>query len=366
MKGKRCFYAIAGIFRRFLYRLYDRPIEGVLQPGILCKVEDPTSDVTHEDVIHPCVRYIEEGFEGHHWWMVYTPLYGWNDKLENPRVCYADAEKGKEPTEWNFYCNIKDCPTIGYNSDPTMLYKDGKLYIFWRECHTPRTKELGCFYAVVGCYVIGKTITYLSNAQMEEQNLYVDKEVCPTMIESNGKIRAYSLHQRYEPSFIHLFPKPILKVVLRLLDLSNVFRLYSRIKCRGIAIWRGEVEDSYQYVKTIKIDGVSRLYQPWHMDLFESTSDDMNRSLYAVVQSNEKFADLCLAWSEDGERFCLCNLPLISGCSRGMKGLYKPTAQVVNGVFYMYYTIQDAENESQHRLFVTSMSWKDLTRKMGI
>lgn len=366
MKSKRFFYSFAGFFRKQLYFLYGRPIEGVLKQGVLCRVEDPTSDITHGDVIHPCVRYIEEGFEGHHWWMVYTPLYGWNDKLENPRLCYADAEKGKTPTEWKFYCFIKDSPVTGYNSDPTMIYKDGKLYVFWRECHTPRTRELGCYYAVVGCYVLGKTVVYLSNTQMVEQNLYVDKEVCPTVIDSNGILKVYSLHQRYEPSIIHVFPKKILRVILRFLDLSNVFRLYSRIKCRGIAIWTGEIEGSYQYVKTVKMKGISRLYQPWHMDLFKTPSEKNGRSLFAVVQSNEKFADICLAWSADGELFCLCDTPLFSSHAKSMKGLYKPTAQVVDDVFYLYYTAQDAENESLHRLFVTTVDWKDLKHQLGI
>ena len=366
MEIKSFFFFSASQFRKLIYRLYGRPIEGVLTHGVLCHVEDPTSDVTYGDVIHPCVRYIEEGFEGHQWWMVYTPLYGWNDKLENPRLCYSDAEEGEIPTVWKFYCNIKECPTTGYNSDPTMLFKDGKLYVFWRECHTPRTKDLGCYYAVVGCYVQGKIVTYLNNTQMEEQNLYIDKEVCPTMIDSNGTIKAYSLHQRYEPSIIHVFPMKVVKILLRFFDLLNVFRLYSRIKCLGIAIWAGEIEGSYQYVKTVKIQGVSRLYQPWHMDFFDTDLEEGKRSLFTVVQSNEKFADLCLAWSEDGEHFCLCDFPLFTSHMEGMKGLYKSTAQVVDGVFYMYYTRQDAENESLHRLFVTTIDWKDLKRKLGI
>lgn len=368
MEIKRCFFALAGSFRKLLFRLCGKPIEGVFKSGALCQIEDPTGDVTHEDVIHPCVRYIEEGFEGHRWWMVYTPLYGWNDKLENPRLCYADADKGKVPTKWFFYCDIIGCPTTGYNSDPTMLYKEGKLYVFWRECHTPRAKSLGCYYVVVGCRVIGKNVTYLSNIQMQEQNLYDDKEVCPTIIDSDGIIKAYSLHQRYEPSCILVFPKPILKGVLRLLDLFNVFRLYSRIKCRGIAIWSGsgEIENTYHYIKTAKIQGVGRLYQPWHMDLFKATSEKGNRLLFAVVQSNEKFADICLAWSEDGETFNLCKTPLISSHSKKMNGLYKPTAQVVDGVFYMYYTIRDPENKSLHKLYVTTKDWNSLISDLGI
>lgn len=118
---KQIIYSYAEKCRHLMYRLCCLPKEGLFSSGIVCRVEDPTYAYTHGDVIHPCVRYIEEGFEGHQWWMVYTPLYDWNDKLENPRLCYADAPKGQAPTEWKYYCTIIECPEEGYNT-PILHY----------------------------------------------------------------------------------------------------------------------------------------------------------------------------------------------------------------------------------------------------
>ena len=70
-------------YRRFLFACHGYTSNGVMPKGVPCNVEDPTIETTHGDVVHPCVRYIEEGFEGHQWWMVYTPYYAGNDKLEN-------------------------------------------------------------------------------------------------------------------------------------------------------------------------------------------------------------------------------------------------------------------------------------------
>lgn len=361
------FSCFAEIFRKQLYRVYNIPLQGVWEYGVKCNIQDPTSEITHGDVIHPCVRYIKEGYEGHHWWMVYTPLYGWNDKLENPRLCYAE-ENGIEklPTMWKFYCIIEKTPPTGYNSDPTMLYHDGKLYVYWRECHTPRIRELGAYYSVVGCYVKNHTVFYLKKIQIIEDNIYNDKEVCPTFMVSNGTIKVYSLFQRYEPAKLHILPKTILRYLFRFFDFTNALRLYSRIKCRGVAIWSGTVDGVFKYEKTVHIEGVNKLYQPWHMDLFKVESENNENSLFAVVQSNEKFADICLAWSKDGEHFCLCEQPLISSHTIGIKGLYKPTAQVVDGIFYLYYTVQDKDNESLHQLYVATMDWNELLHKTGV
>ena len=121
-------------------------------------------------LVHPCVRYIPEGFEGHQWWMVYTPYYGKTDGMENPRLCYADAEKGKVPTTWNFYCIIKDKPEKGYNSDPTLIFHNHKLYVFWREVETMRVKNLGYKKATFGCYVKNKEVTYFDEPTLGDMS----------------------------------------------------------------------------------------------------------------------------------------------------------------------------------------------------
>ena len=294
-------------FRRFLYFLHRLPRKGVLSKGIPVYVEDPTSDVTHGDVVHPCVRYIEEGFEGHNWWMVYTPYYSGDDSLENPRLCYADSDKNSPPTEWKYYCTIKDSPEYGYNSDPTLLYKDGKLYVFWRECKTPDTKELGCNFATFGCDVHNGIVTCLQEAQLVDvlgdENGTSDCEVSPTLMMVNNKLMSYAIHLVFTPQFIYKIPSKIGSFIYRhnIFFILDALGIYKHIKSKGVAIWGGSsIEHPLEYYKTVQFKGLCRLYQPWHMDVFSEKSDGKER-IYAVVQTSMKFADICLAWSDDGE-----------------------------------------------------------------
>ena len=65
------------------------------------------------------------------------------------------------------------------------------------------------------------------------------------------------------------------------------------------------------------------------------------KTLFAVVLTNKKHGDICLARSDDGRHFHLYKKPLITDGSFGMNGLYKPSAVVVNGIFMLFYTYLD-------------------------
>ena len=362
MKIRQTIYNFAEKSRDVLYRLNRLPHKGIYSTGVACQIEDPTNEITHGDVIHPCVRYIEEGFEGHQWWMVYTPLYGWNDKLENPRLCYADAPKGQAPTEWKYYCTIIDCPEKGYNSDPTLFYKEGKLYVFWRECHTPRVQEEGLGFATYGCMIQNKVVTYLNGPLLTSAVIGEDRQICPTIWEKDGRLFAYTLHLRFDPKLLLRLPRKLKRAVYKIIKVTTAYGLYSRMLCRGVAIWEGNSFDSaFKYRKTVKVDRVSRLYNPWHMDLFAAKGDVDNR-LYSIVQTNQEYADICLAYSQDGEKFRIMLPPLIS--EKTVKGLYKSTAQIVDGMFHMYYTAPDGADTSLHRLFLVSDSWDSLQKRI--
>ena len=90
---------LLAIYRCFQYRLCGRHKYGVMPAGVLCEVEGKGAAPDFGDVVHPCVRYIPEGFNGHSWWMVYTPYYKANAELENPILCYADGDSTTIPTD---------------------------------------------------------------------------------------------------------------------------------------------------------------------------------------------------------------------------------------------------------------------------
>lgn len=109
-------------------------------------VNTPTPEVYHNDCLHPCVRYSEEGFAGYHYWMVQSPYYGWNNKVENP-IIY----RSNRLDSIGYYGKLLEgTPYMGYNSDPCVYVGDSIVYAFWRECQTPLCEIHGVEYMTVG------------------------------------------------------------------------------------------------------------------------------------------------------------------------------------------------------------------------
>lgn len=354
-------------YRRLLFACHGYTSNGVMPKGFPCNVEDTTIETTHGDVVHPCVRYIEEGFEGHQWWMVYTPYYAENNKLENPRLLYADALQGEPPTEWKFYCNIVNTPETGYNSDPTLFFDGGQLYVFWRECLTTRAKELGYSMQTVGCRVHEHQLTYMNDPLLTESSTLTDREVCPTFIASGENYRAYTIHMGWHPSFIYHIPPKIGSFLFRykIIYILDALGLCNLTKSFGVAIWSSSfLNHTFRYLRTVQFDNMSKLYQPWHMDIFKSSLKE-DSSIYAVIQSRQRHARICLAKSLDGELFFFFNKPLLTSKTIDMIGLYKPTAVQVGNNLYLFYTAIDNKDDNLHRLFVSAMNWEDVLSKMS-
>lgn len=86
---------------------------------------------------------------------------------------------------------------------------------------------------------------------------------------------------------------------------------------------------------------------------------------YAIVQTNQCNADLCLAKCIGNDNFEFFKKPLITNASIGKVGIYKPTAGVINGLFYIYYTAQDKTNRSLNKLYLSTMPFEELLVKIS-
>ena len=82
-------------------------------------------------LIHPCVRYIPNGFAGHKWWMVCTPYPNFNSYCENPVLFCGDGDS--VPTKWDFVAIVQDSHKHGYNADGCLYFDGEKLWILWKE-----------------------------------------------------------------------------------------------------------------------------------------------------------------------------------------------------------------------------------------
>lgn len=346
-------------YRIIQYYLCGRHKYGFLQPGNTVKIETFRFGENHGDIVHPCVRYISEGFEGHNWWMVYTPYYAADSSMENPILCYSDVEDANTPpTEWRVYGLVNEKPEDGYNSDPTLLYKDGQLYVFWRENYE---KGGHSFYrATYAARVMEGGLDRISEPLLRTDDPEIDAETCPCfMPTSEGEVMGYGMHLRFHSPRIRQMRPMFKSIVEGIVYVTDLLGAYSQQKHYGLATWKQGGKDwlqPYEYAGTIKFNHCNRLYRPWHMDFF-----DWQGKRYCVVQTNQCNADIVLAVSDDNKHFSFFKKPLITNKTIGKMGIYKPCAGVTpDGTFYLYYTAQDAENRNLNKLYLTKTGFAEL------
>jgi len=346
-------------YRYFLYKLYGRNIMGIMNEGIKCEVEK-YNKINQSDIVHPCVRFSANKFKGHHWWLIYTPYYEANPDVENPILCYGVANDDKPPTNWVFYCEVNGKPEYGYNSDPTMFFREEELNTFWRENHTTRTHSDGFERATYGCIISQKDSHYYKNPILYEKSSFEDKEVSPAIIKSESGYTAYAIHFRFRNPKLH-FKNNVLEIISnKLLWIFSLLEIFSEKRSYGVSIWKSKaIDEKFNYVKTTKIKNLNKLYKPWHIDVFEHDG-----KLYSVIQTNQCNADICLAVSEDNETFTMYNKPLITNQNINKLGIYKPTAFVHKDIFYLYYTAQNKNNRALNKMYLTKMPFTEVISKL--
>jgi len=351
---------LLNIYRRVLYVLFRLNRNAVMPLGEDCSISRFDFDINQGDIVHPCVRYSEKPFKGYHWWLIYTPYYKANSDIENPILCFGISENNDPPTKWEVYSQIIGKPSFGYNSDPTMFFDSAGLRIYWRENSTPATSRDSLRRATYGCVISESSRYDIKNPILWETMEFEDKEVSPAIFKSENTYAAFSMHIRFKHSKLHSAHRVIEKPIQLLLRFLSILEIYNEQACYGIAVWQSQSPDeTFKYIKTTKIKNTNKLYRPWHLDVF-----DHDGKLYSVVQTTQNNADICLAVSDDNESFTMYSYPLITNASIGKAGIYKPTAFVHKGLFYLYYTAQDKDNRSLNKLYLTKLPFDELIRKL--
>jgi hypothetical protein len=316
-------------------------------------------NINKGDIVHPCVRYSKNKFLGYNWWLIYTPYYNNNAKIENPVLCYGtDEGNGKPPLKWNYYMDVVDEQLFGYNSDPNMYFNDLGLNIFWRENNTPRVKKHNAYRATFGLTINSKgKINHYDKPLLVEKRRYYDKEVSPSFFEMDGQFYAYAMNLRFKNKYWIYNSSIINNISSKLLSLLSLLELKSHIKSYGVSIWKsGTLKDSFTYQKTIGFKNLNSLYNPWHLDTFI-----YQNVTYALIQSNKSNADICLAYKNQSDDFFMVYpKPLITCNGINKLGIYKPSGLVINGIFYLFYTAQELNNRKLNKLFFSEYVFKDL------
>jgi hypothetical protein len=327
----------------YLYFFYPKQLFSF---GVQIDLQTPHYDKYHNDCLHPCIRYIPEGFNGAKWWMVQSPYYNRNNKVENPILYYSlDTDV---PIHWQHSALVRDTPSVGFNSDPCVFYDEGKLWVFWRECDTPLCLENGVSKATVGCYTtdgirFSEVLIYLVHKGKDD-----DKVQCPILIKRNNRYYFYSVHYQYNPErqFLDLLiweGKCLLVPDFELNNRCKIPSVYSCDKWKQTKIG----QKMYFIPKPLKHD-------LWHFDLIEFD----NKLLILTV--SEWGDSVMLGLSTDFINFKMNFTPLINthyleSVSGFRQYLYKPTGYIKDNKLHLFYTVTSRNQVNQNELWYSAI-----------
>ena len=330
----------------YFYMFYPQQL---MKSGQPIEITTPDFEKYKNDCLHPCIRFIPEGFAGYHWWMIQSPYYNRNSSIENP-LLYFSADNDI-PKNWQFSAIVTDTPDSGFNSDPTIFYENNLLWIFWREKDTPRCTELNAIAATLGVFTKDGKEFSKPQVFLTETNNRTDKELCPILIKKNGKYCFYTSYYQFKPVRRNL----------------------------GIAVWEGTSLEhpDFRLKKTIKIkpqytcDKLKQfklknrfLFIPkplkhdiWHFDLFES-----NNQLY-MLSVAEWGENIVLSVAKDYLTFKAFKKPLLNSHSNEnhigtRQYFYKPTGFIKDKNLHLYYTTNHKGDKMQNVLHYTSHKLK--------
>lgn len=300
------------------------------------KLDAPTLEYEkyEDDLIHPCVRYIEGGFAGHEWWMVGTPFKNYDESKENPILYYGDSrEDGTPPLSWTPVAVIADTPLKGYNSDPSLFFEDSKLWIFWRESQTPDCLDNNYERATFGCYTEDGKNFSSKKIFAGEVSDNKDSEVCPIIVKWNNRIMLYGTNYLFQP----------------------------KRKSKGLSIWYmdGNSLDKDRIFTKIKDVSIKtpKALKFWHFDLFTYNN------IYYCVATSENARSIFLGKSSDAENFVFWSTPLLTKKETGRSYFYKPSALVKDGIFYLWHPVLEEDTSSKtSRIWMSQIPFSDLIK----
>ena len=297
---------------------YGQYVKTNMKRDQLCHVSIPDAKY-HNDVLHPCVRYIPEGFNNHQWWMVQSPWYQCNDQIENPILFYGDTEiDGTPPLHWHFADVVIDTHTQGYNSDPTLHYSHDTLTVVWREFQTPKTKGLGynsALYAITYDHLFNKSVPKVLIGEPSKVHL-TDLSPC---INKQGDI--YTIDYQIDHSVLWLPHKIISK-------LSRIFKYpVTWDKTQGVIIY-AKTNNTYHPIETLTFKCKKKII-PWHFELLE-----YNKKEFYIIYCRHT-QNLYLGIRQ-GNYIHINPRPLYSNTQP--LNTYKAGGIIINDILYLYYT----------------------------
>lgn len=286
-------------------------------------------------LIHPCVRYIPEGFAGHHWWMAVTPFPRVDDRYENPVLYYGEGEGNEPPRSWHFVGVVQPSYEKGYNADCNLFFDGQLLWILWKETGTPHTTPESGFDCVMGRSFDGHSWGPVKKF-LDNPDTSANRMTAPAVV---GGESVKCLATCYEKR-VDNYDQPHGKSGL------SVWMLAGKGLADGHFVWQRDVPQHYP-----------DWFDLWHTDYFSY------KGVHYCVATTERATLMLLGRSEDGESYTFSPLPLLSKTGNLYVGMYKASAVVNDGIFYLFFPGKSLSGRKS-RIYCASMQMDELVRRL--
>lgn len=247
---------------------------------------------------HPKVLYFAKGWNGHKYWMTYTPYPGNNSKEENPCITYSDD--GITWSEEGLSNPIATAPSGGYNSDAHIVVVDGTMECWWREVVS--NEEI----------IVRKKstdgVTWGEREELFRTGTTTAADcVSPSVIYDEGKYKIWVVYQR---------------------------------KC--LKYYESEDGANWKYVRDISINPDGSAYKVWHFDIIKTSAGYEFVGCYQYNGEFDRNNFIYYAVSSDNITYSYPVRVLTNGYdgSFDMLELYRPCLVKLNdGTDHVYYNL---------------------------
>lgn len=266
-------------------------------------------------LVHPCVRYITEGFAGHKWWMVVTPYPNSNSYYEQPVLYYGDGNDGEPPQNWKFVSIVQEPHERGFNSDPNLFYDGKKLWIFWKESKTENTLESANWHSIMARSFDGSSWSPVQK-MADNNDPHIANVFAPTILNIDGEIIMLAT------AFEH----------------PRVSGSHLPFGHNHLALWRldrNEIEGAHFVFDRVCKQSYPKDFNFWHADICQ-TSDNS----YCCVVTDEQAKRLLIGKSNNGVEFKFSETPLLSSYGNNVSYIYKASPVFVNGSLYVFHPLR--------------------------
>ena len=287
-------------------------------------------------LIHPCVRYITEGFAGHRWWMVVTPFPRMDNKFENP-VLYYGVEDGTEPPRhWHLVGVVQPAYEKGYNADGNLFYDGRVLWVLWKEAGTPNTTPESGFNCVMGRSFDGRSFGPVKKF-MDNPDTTANRMTAPVVMQEADVVKCLATY--YEKR------------------VADVQRPHG---ASGLAVWTlnggGMTDGRFVWQRDVS-QRYPEWFDLWHTDFFTYGG------MHYCVATTERATTILMGRSQEGEAYDFSPLPLLSKTGNLYVGMYKASAVVRDGVMYLFFPRKSFTGKKS-RIYCTSMRMDILCKRL--